>query len=437
MAIPYDSTIPVPPAPVRLVRPRTGRWIGGVCAGIAAHIGVDVVIVRVVMVGLGLMGVGIFGYLFLWALTNEGEPGVAAPVPDARTARRSEALAYVLLGVLALVLGATALEHGGSLISTSFLFPIIIIGVGGVLAYGQLDDTQRGAWLGTGAREWRGVVRLVLGLLLVVGGMIALTSWGRSLTQFGGSLLSTLAVLFGVALIAAPYMMRVWSDLREEQAARARADERADIAAHLHDSVLQTLALIQRRSHDQAMVAQLARAQERELRSFLYGAQKNNHDSLSSAVADVCHEVEDVRGVPIEIVATGDRSLDADGLALVAALREALVNAVKHGEPPIRVYLEAGPSGVEAFVRDHGPGFDLEEVPEDRLGLRHSILQRMERHGGSARIRRLEAGTEVELRLPPRQAATVPAAPEPQPQEPQQPQQPQEPQQPRATQGES
>jgi signal transduction histidine kinase len=194
--------------------------------------------------------------------------------------------------------------------------------------------------------------------------------------------------------------VRLWCELRVEQAERIRETERADIAAHLHDSVLQTLALIQRKSGDPAEVVRLARSQERELRRWLYAGPVGSQASLASAVTEVVHEVEDQHGVPIELVVTGDRALDVGGSVLVRALREALLNAVRHGAPPVSVYVEMGSELVEAFVRDHGPGFDLTDVPQDRLGVRESILGRMSRHGGSARVRRLEHGTEVSICLP-------------------------------------
>ena len=122
--------------------------------------------------------------------------------------------------------------------------------------------------------------------------------------------------------------------------------------------------------------------------------------TLASAVTEVAHEVEDVHGIPIELVITGDRPLDAGGTALVRALREALLNAVRHGSVPVSAYVEVGSGLVEAFVRDHGPGFDVDAIPQDRLGVRESILGRMARHGGSAAVRRLENGTEVSLSLP-------------------------------------
>ena len=157
---------------------------------------------------------------------------------------------------------------------------------------------------------------------------------------------------------------------RREQVAAARATERADIAAHLHDSVLQTLALIQRQSGDAAAVTRLARAQERELRSWLYAGPQGPQSTLAAAVTEVAHDVEDLHGVAIDLVVTGDRRCEPHGAALVQAMREALLNAVRHGGSPVTAYVEIGPTGVEAFVRDRGDGFDLDAVPADRLGVR-------------------------------------------------------------------
>jgi signal transduction histidine kinase len=277
-----------------------------------------------------------------------------------------------------------------------------VVAVGAVIAWSQLDDAERGRWLGSaeGPRRFS-VARLAFGGVLALSGLVILATRGRSLEAIWDIGAAVVAVLAGVVLVAAPWGLRLWADFRHEQTERIRATERADIAAHLHDSVLQTLALIQRKAGDAGAVTQLARAQERELRSWLYAGPPGSDATLAAAVTEVAHEVEDVHGTPIDVVATGDRPLDDGGVALVRAVRESLLNAVRHGAPPVSVYLEVGPGGVEAFVRDHGPGFDLEEVPEDRLGVRHSILGRMQRHGGQARLRRLEHGTEVALTLPP------------------------------------
>ena len=170
------------------------------------------------------------------------------------------------------------------------------------------------------------------------------------------AVLAALAVLVGALILAAPWAVRLWGDFRREQDAAVRATERADIAAHLHDSVLQTLALIQRQSADPAAVTRLARAQERELRTWLYDGPQGSQSSLAAAVTEVAHEVEDLHGVPVDLVVTGDRPFEQHGAALSRAMREALLNAVRHGSPPVTAYVEIGPAGVEAFVRDRGRG---------------------------------------------------------------------------------
>ncbi len=290
---------------------------------------------------------------------------------------------------------------GGS-VRGSVLFPLFVIAVGAIVAWSNLDDAQRTRWLGAGSTQGGGHygwLRVALGSGLAVAGILVVVTRGQSITAVWDALLAAIAVLVGVLIIAAPWALRLWGDLRREQVAAARATERADIAAHLHDSVLQTLALIQRQSGDAAAVTRLARAQERELRSWLYAGPQGSQSTLAAAVTEVAHDVEDLHGVPVDLVVTGDRAYEPHGAALAHAMREALLNAVRHGGTPVTAYVEIGPEGVEAFVRDRGDGFDLEAVPTDRLGVRQSILGRMERHGGTARVRRREDGTEVELRL--------------------------------------
>ncbi|HWS57533.1 MAG TPA: ATP-binding protein, partial [Actinotalea sp.] len=190
-------------------------------------------------------------------------------------------------------------------------------------------------------------------------------------------------------------------ELGDERAARARESERADIAAHLHDSVLQTLALIRARSGQPEEVARLARAQERELRAWLYDDRPTPGTSVAAELHGLVAEIEDARGAAIETVVVGDRVPDVGTESLLQATREALVNAVVHGRPPYSLYLEVGPEQVEVFVRDHGDGFDLDAVPADRFGVRESIIGRVVRRGGSATVRcRPGRGTEVHLALP-------------------------------------
>ena len=214
-------------------------------------------------------------------------------------------------------------------------------------------------------------------------------------------LLSTVVVVVGLALLSSPWWFALTADLREERRRRIRSQERAEVAAHLHDSVLQTLALIQRAAGSPEEVARLARSQERELRGWLYGS-RAGEGTLSAALASIAEDVEQAHRVPVEVVAVGDAALDERLSALVAATREAVVNAARHaGAPVVDVYAEVEPALVSVFVRDRGAGFDPAAVPADRHGLAGSVVGRMERHGGSARVRSAPgAGTEVQLELP-------------------------------------
>jgi signal transduction histidine kinase/phage shock protein PspC (stress-responsive transcriptional regulator) len=403
--MPYPERAPRPP----LVRARGRGWTPGVSGAVARHLGVSRRGVRLAFVLLTFAGgAGVAAYVFLWALTPEGdldvEPGEASGSAVLPVERRQWG-AVVAIGAVLVVIGAVLLIPvlGGS-VRGSVLFPLFAIAVGAIVAWSNLDDAQRTRWLGAGAAPGAGHygwLRVALGSGLAVAGILVIVTRGQSISAVWDALLAAVAVLVGVVIIAAPWALRLWGDLRREQVAAARATERADIAAHLHDSVLQTLALIQRQAGDAAAVTRLARAQERELRSWLYAGPTGSQSTLAAAVTEVAHDVEDIHGAPIDLVVTGDRPYEPHGAALAQAMREALLNAVRHGGTPVTAYVEIGPSGVEAFVRDRGDGFDIEGVPTDRLGVRQSILGRMERHGGEARVRRLEDGTEVELRLPP------------------------------------
>ena len=389
----------------RLERPAQGRYVGGVCAGLAEHLGLNVRHVRLAFfLACFAGGAGVAAYLFLWVLTPESSdnPGVRGTQGVAVDRPANESLRNLAVGLGLLVVGGVlfASQHGVNL-RLGVLVPLLAVAGGALLAWSKLDDADRDKWLaGSGQGRRAGLVRLGIGIALASIGTVVLATQGRGFAGLWDVGIATVAVLAGAGLIVAPWGVRLWSDLRAEQAQRIRETERADLAAHLHDSVLQTLALIQRKADDSAEVIRLARAQERELRGWLYAGPRGSQASLASAVTEVAHEVEDLHGIPIELVVTGDRPLDVGGTALVRALREALLNAVRHGAPPVSAYVEVGSGGVEAFVRDHGSGFDLDAVPQDRFGVRESILGRMSRHGGSAALRRLENGTEVSISLP-------------------------------------
>ena len=218
----------------------------------------------------------------------------------------------------------------------------------------------------------------------------------------GEAVLAAVAVLIAAALIFAPSWRSLARSLAAERTERIRSQERADVGAHLHDSVLQTLALIQRSADDPKRVAGLARTQERELRTWLAGGHAESGDErLAGALEAAAAEVDAAGGSSIEVVAVGDCDLDESAASVLAAAREAMLNAAKFaGERPISVYAELSRSHIQVFVRDRGGGFELSAVPAERRGVRESIVGRMQRAGGRASVRSsAEQGTEVELTL--------------------------------------
>jgi signal transduction histidine kinase len=288
--------------------------------------------------------------------------------------------------------------------------------VGAALVWREADESQRRRWrggartgvvgavVGTGGRA--ALVRVLSGAALVITGIAVLLLQRIQLDQMQFALLAVTAALFGVAVLTVPFWLRLVRDLGEERAARIRTEERAEIAAHLHDSVLQTLALIQKQAEagTPREVLRLARGQERQLREWMYPARAKGVEAatLSDAVARAAGEVEDAFAVKIDQVVVGDCRLDEAVTALVQAAREAMVNAAKHaGVSEFSVYAEVEPEKVNVFVRDRGKGFDPDAVSSDRHGLADSIRGRMERNGGHVRLRTaLGEGTEVQLCLP-------------------------------------
>jgi signal transduction histidine kinase len=214
--------------------------------------------------------------------------------------------------------------------------------------------------------------------------------------------LTTVVVVVALGLILAPFLWRLGRNLAAERAERIRSQERAEVAAHLHDSVLQTLTLMQKRADDPREVAALARRQERELRDWLAGNDRRSSEkSFAGALRSAAEEVEDDHRVAVEVVVVGDTMLDERSEAVLGAAREALLNAAKHAaEPgPIRLYGEVDDASIEVFVRDRGAGFDPAAVAADRRGVRESIIGRMERAGGRAEVRSTGGGTEVGLSI--------------------------------------
>lgn len=393
--------------------------IAGVCAGLAAHLGVSLRVARIGMVALSLVGgAGVVLYGWLWLLVPTAEErrrSVATPAglrlgapvlagPESQRARSIGAAGSreVIIGVgLLVVAAAFVAQQLGVNVQWGWLIPVAAVALGAVLAWSQLDDARRTRLMDhAGATRAEGVARLAAGLVLVMVGLLILVSGSLSWEFTWPVLLATGAMLGGVVLVLAPWGVKFWKDLEAERAARVRETQRAEFAAHLHDSVLQTLALIQNRAASEQDVVRLARAQERELRRWLYADTAERTGNLADRIKAVAAEVEEAYGHPVNVVSVGDTPMTPRQEALVQATREAILNAAKHAGGAVSIYLEAGSAVSEVFVRDRGAGFDLNAVPADRLGIRESVINRMQRHGGTARIRSSEAGTEVQLTMP-------------------------------------
>ncbi|WP_232283770.1 ATP-binding protein [Saccharomonospora cyanea] len=408
--------------PPKMYRRRSGRALAGVAGGLADHLGVNVLWVRVtfaVLAAFGGMGLLAYGLLWVFVPQHQGED------PSAPESAKERQQAY---GLIALGIGLTF--AGGALtglFSGWVGLPIAVALVGAAVVWREADESQRRRWR-DGARSGvagvlggggvRPIVRVLAGVALVVTGIGVVVFRGGSFDQVQFALIAVLATLVGVAVLTVPFWLRLIRDLGEERRARIRTEERAEIAAHLHDSVLQTLALIQKQADMPREVARLARSQERQLRQWLYGpsgygTKRNSGEgqrevtSLSEALATACGEVEDTFAISVQqVVVGGEVEVDERLGALIQAAREAIVNAAKHAEvEEVSVYAEVESDAVTVFVRDRGRGFDPDAVPADRHGLADSIRGRMERNGGKCRLRTAPGeGTEVQLEMPRRSA---------------------------------
>ncbi len=415
------SSTPTPYVFRRATRDTQDRVIGGVAAGLATHLGVQVLWVRaafIVTAALGGAGVAMYAGLWMVLPTDEqfveGAPGLESASRRGSRPRRVRRLVdagpAIALGVLGfgVVLLLQSLLGAGA-----WFWPLLIAAVGIALLWRQADEAQRERWVDStgrmdpvrivfGTGSWQAVTRVIAGAVLIVLAVVLFALGEGRVSDLGGVLLAAAIGFLGLAIVIGPWVLRLAGDLTAERAERVRTQERADMAAHLHDSVLQTLALIQKNAHDSNLVARLARSQERDLRAWLFEGESKDSDTLAGAMRTIAAEVEDHHGVDVDLVCVGDCPFTERLRAVVAATREALVNAAKHaGTGKVDVYVEVSPSAVEVFVRDRGVGFEPAEVPEDRMGVRGSIVDRMERHGGSSEIRSTPGeGTEVRLRLP-------------------------------------
>jgi signal transduction histidine kinase len=386
----------------RLERSRSDRVIGGVAAGIGHHLGVEPFFVRFAFVALSLaLGFGVVVYLLAWLLAPQEAVDANQP-PRARILIRptiGQALggALILAGVL-LLLAVSGFWFGETL-----AWPVSLAAIGFAILWARSGEDRRGRWpfdaVLTGSVP---LPRLAIGSLLILGAMAIVLSYNFRLEVVGPMVLAALVAVGGLALLAGPWAWNIGRELIEERSQRVRTEARAEMAAHLHDSVLQTLALIQRSPQPREMVT-LARTQERELRAWLYGrAPALAGARLRDAIDAMAGRVERDQQVKVEAIVVGDADLDEHARALVSALGEATLNAARHsGSTEVSVYAEVEADAISAYVRDHGAGFDPGAVAADRRGIADSIIGRMERHGGTAQVNsRAGGGTEVVMRLP-------------------------------------
>jgi signal transduction histidine kinase len=394
------------------------RLGGGVAAGIAGWRGFSPNLVRIVFVLATLVsagwGVPLYVAAWLFMPARDADTNIFS---KARTDAAGMRLALGLGSLLIFVLLVAGALNGGWFVS--WAWPQVFSIAGLVLIWRNApaeeqatlrhlleplgaaagDVTHEGNWKRRGT-----VVRLVLAAVMLAGGLGWLFSAHASLAllrPLGGVLL----VVASVVLIFGPWWLRIARELALERQAKARAEERVDIASRVHDSVLQTLALIQRRADDPQKVIQLARMQERELRSWLFEGRDPNEVeevvTLTAGVRQIQEDIESRYGVPVEAVTVGDCDLDDNLSALLAAAREATVNAAKwSGAGVISLFAEVEPDEVAIVVRDRGKGFDPEDVPEDRKGLAESVRGRMSRRGGTAMVISAPGeGTKVTVKM--------------------------------------
>jgi signal transduction histidine kinase len=375
--------------------------------------GFSVMIIRIALVVGTLWSGGLVAlfYLLAWLLVpaQGAESNIAS---KALTDKRGLALAVGIVSLLIVELPLAALFHLGWL--ESYGWSVVIGTAGLVLIWRNAPEDEQAVMrrltdpllgLATGQRRRGLLLRMLLAIILLSAGVTALQRAHESIKLLQ-PLAGLLLVISAIAVLLGPWWLRIARDLVVERAARIRAEERADMASRVHDSVLQTLALIQHRADQPQQVIQLARAQERELRSWLFDGRApgsiDDQVTFAGGVRQIQQEVEAQHGIAVEAVMVGDCALNDDLGAMLAAAKEATVNAAKwSGASVVALFAEVEPTEVSLFVRDRGKGFDPTAVPGDRKGLAQSVQARMERHGGSAMIRSTPGeGTEVSLTMP-------------------------------------
>lgn len=444
---PHESA-PIRPARLPLMRPQYGRWFAGVCKGISMHLGVSVGLIRLIAIASTFaFGSGVIAYVFLWLTVPLGDPvqqaywlaeqqpisrsplshgnapyaGIARhttrtmtdesqfdgmqtdDVDDVEHTRSSgESLEHLLknapkptlialTGLMLLAVSCAMLLSG---IDRMLILPLLFGAIGIGVSWLRYNAEEGQLWTMLG-----GIALIFIGYVVYIFGQVRYLPGSSHPTWT--FIIAGLALLVGGMLAIVPWIVALIRDLGTERALKEREEERADMTAHLHDGVLQTLALIQLHADDQQTVFSLARSQERELREWLYQERTTSDRSVNAGLKEIAAQVEDTHGKPIEVVTVGDAQPSAQTDALLDATQQALINAVTHGGEPISVYCEAGDDMVEVFVRDHGEGFDIATIPANRLGIRESIIGRIKRRGGTVEIvSRPKWGTEVRMHMP-------------------------------------
>jgi len=400
-------------------RERDRALAGGVLAGLSTKTGIDLTALRIVVAVISLLTSGyvLAAYVLTWLLlpaSNETGSIASRAASDKRGIGLAAALATVLGAVL---IGVGALDIPWI---NALAWPLVISACGLVLIWRNSEpgEQQRMQQLAepvlgnvAGQKPGRIVPRIAVGAGLLAAGLTMLLV-GHERVQLLVPLGGVVLLLGAIAVVLGPWWMRIARDLVEERQARIRAEERADMAARVHDSVLQTLALIQRRASDPHQVVRLARVQERELRAWLFEGKEPGSlqaDGVAAGVRQIQQDVEARHGITVDAVTVGDCELDEELGALLAAAREATVNAAKwSGADTVSLFAEVEPDAVSVYVRDRGCGFDPDAVPADRKGLAESVRARVARRGGSASVRSAPGeGTEVSLTMP-RQPARRP-----------------------------
>ena len=385
--------------------------IAGVCSGIAERFGIDPTIVRLAFLGATMLsGAGLLAYALaaVFLPSAEGDP------LSARFRGRPGNLEIAAGAGLLALSGALLLRATGWWFSDAIVWPGVAAAVGGALIWRQFTAAPGDVTPATAPIDHeeaakppflrgRALSNIGIGIALVLGAALMFLWANGALSAAGDAVLAATVVVVALGLIFAPLWWRLGRNLATERGERIRSQERAELGAHLHDSVLQTLALVQQRAGNPREVASLARRQERELRAWLQDRPSaRTRDSLAEALQSAAAEVEDAHGCAVEVVTVGDCALDPGAEAMLGAAREAILNAAKFAgaAAPIDVFAEVTPSRIDVFVRDRGPGFDLDAIPADRHGVRESIIGRMERNGGRASLGAgAGGGTEVELSL--------------------------------------